>query len=120
MDSGSAKLFHLLDEETRKQDHISHFILRLAFCQSPEQTKWFIQHELDLFKLRFESLKHDKIEFLRRYNFNLTFVSENEKESLRSRLVPSNVGISHGNLQTKAFFKVSELWRSFRVWGTQI
>lgn len=40
--------------EERKRDLISHFILRLAFCKTPEQTKWFIQHEIELFKYRFQ------------------------------------------------------------------
>lgn len=49
----------------RKRDHLSHFILRLAYCRSDELRRWFIARELDLFKLRFLSLNSDEIrEFL--------------------------------------------------------
>ncbi|VDN55338.1 unnamed protein product [Dracunculus medinensis] len=53
--------------EERKRDLISHFILRLAFCKTPEQTKWFIQHEIELFKYRFQlivSMNFWKIPFV--------------------------------------------------------
>lgn len=38
--------------EAQRQDRISHYILRLAFCESIDQSNWFIQLELELFKLR--------------------------------------------------------------------
>ncbi|KAH7689691.1 Eukaryotic-type DNA primaselarge subunit family protein [Aphelenchoides avenae] len=38
--------------QARRLDRISHFVLRLAFCQSVDQSNWFIQQELELFKLR--------------------------------------------------------------------
>merc|ERR1719381_184989 len=30
--------------ENRRADHISHFILRLAYCRSDELRKWFVTH----------------------------------------------------------------------------
>lgn len=33
-------------------DEISHFILRLCYCQSEELRRWFLQHELLLFQFR--------------------------------------------------------------------
>uniref|UniRef100_A0A8D2LX44 DNA primase large subunit n=1 Tax=Varanus komodoensis TaxID=61221 RepID=A0A8D2LX44_VARKO len=57
--------FHALAEEeheARRKDHISHFILRLAFCQSYELRRWFIQQEMDLFRYRFTQLNDSLIE----------------------------------------------------------
>lgn len=38
----------LYDE--RRKDHISHFVLRLAFCRSEEQRRWLLQQETELFR----------------------------------------------------------------------
>lgn len=101
------KLYRMDDEESRRQDRISHFILRLAFCQSPEQTKWFIQQELDLFKLRFKALGHGKKElFLKQNNFNLSNVDNSEKDVLREVLISSNFGVDNKNYDRTAFYKV--------------
>lgn len=40
----------------RRRDHLSHFILRLAFCGNPENIRWFVQHEAILLKSRFERI----------------------------------------------------------------
>lgn len=39
--------------EQRRKDHISHFLLRLAFCRSEELRVWFTRLELILFKYRY-------------------------------------------------------------------
>ncbi|OTF70956.1 hypothetical protein BLA29_010448, partial [Euroglyphus maynei] len=39
--------------EARKRDHISHFLLRIYYCQNEELRRWFISRETELFKIRF-------------------------------------------------------------------
>uniref|UniRef100_A0A0K0CVG3 DNA primase large subunit n=1 Tax=Angiostrongylus cantonensis TaxID=6313 RepID=A0A0K0CVG3_ANGCA len=50
-------------ERGRRRDVIGHFILRLAFCRSPESTKWLINQEVDLFRC-FLSLFLQAVDFV--------------------------------------------------------
>uniref|UniRef100_A0A8C9YXS3 DNA primase large subunit n=1 Tax=Sander lucioperca TaxID=283035 RepID=A0A8C9YXS3_SANLU len=62
--------------EKRRKDHISHFILRLAYCQTEDLRRWFIQQEVDLFRYRFNELHpKQKLEFLHRNNLQYDTVS---------------------------------------------
>lgn len=40
-------------EALLRKDQISHFVLRLAYCRTPELRQWFLEHEVTLFKVRF-------------------------------------------------------------------
>ncbi|VDK71141.1 unnamed protein product [Onchocerca ochengi] len=76
-------------ESERKRDVISHFILRLAFCQTPEQTRWFIQQEVDFFRFRFQivSKSCDAVtQFLQANNFDAQLVTDAEKQNLKENL----------------------------------
>ena len=56
-----------LDAEARKKDEASHFLLKLVYCTSSDQCKWFVRHERDLFLKRLEKylLPREMNEFLR-------------------------------------------------------
>lgn len=45
--------------ESRRKDHISHFILRLAYSLKDDLQTYFLTHECELFKLRFTSLNRE-------------------------------------------------------------
>ncbi|KAE9414058.1 hypothetical protein Angca_006721, partial [Angiostrongylus cantonensis] len=74
-------------ERGRRRDVIGHFILRLAFCRSPESTKWLINQEVDLFRFRFlNESRMNIINFLKQNDINLDLVDKNEQEELMSDL----------------------------------
>ena len=46
--------------DQRRKDHISHFLLRLAFCRSEELRNWLVRYESLLFKFRY--MKEDPVD----------------------------------------------------------
>ncbi|RZC43107.1 DNA primase large subunit [Asbolus verrucosus] len=81
-----------LDYQARRVDHISHYILRLAYCRSEELRRWFLNRELEWFRLRFTYQSHESIKnFLQINNFIYTPITNNEKSSLREELTTSTV-----------------------------
>ncbi|XP_029926794.1 DNA primase large subunit [Myripristis murdjan] len=93
--------------EKRRKDHISHFILRLAYCQTEDLRRWFIQQEVDLFRYRFNDLlpKH-KLEFLHRNNLQYDTISVEEKKALAEKLINSSYAVSGITVEDQDFYKV--------------
>ncbi|KAF9970591.1 hypothetical protein BGZ73_006695 [Actinomortierella ambigua] len=77
----------------RLKDHISHYILRLAYCRSPELRAWFLKAECALFKYRFdrESLE-DQIAFLEHQSLFWRRVSDDDKRLLHDKLLACYIG----------------------------
>ncbi|KAG9493763.1 hypothetical protein GDO78_001570 [Eleutherodactylus coqui] len=93
--------------DIRRKDHISHFILRLAYCQSEDLRRWFIQQEMDLFKFRFNLLPKEKVqEFLRFNDLEYVAISGEEKDLLQHDLMNSTFGLSTAKLEDCEFYKV--------------
>ncbi|KAI1707015.1 eukaryotic and archaeal DNA primase, large subunit domain-containing protein [Ditylenchus destructor] len=91
--------------EERRKDTISHFILRLAFCQSQEQSAWFVRQETELFKMRFQLEPIGCImQFLRLNKIDLEPVSESEKKAIAYDLMQSHV-ISGEVVMKTEFYK---------------
>lgn len=93
--------------EKRRKDHISHFILRLAYCQTEDLRRWFIQQEVELFRYRFNELsaKH-KLEFLHRNNLQYDTISMDEKRALQDKLINSSYAVSGITVEDQDFYKV--------------
>ncbi|XP_076624731.1 DNA primase large subunit [Colletes latitarsis] len=111
------------DLQHRQKDHLSHFIMRLSYCQDPDRQKWFINQEVDFFKLRFDSLDKEGIEkLLDMYNIECRQITQEEKDKIREELLSSNSKFSNINLTefyTVAFQKVTDLVRLRKVYLAQ-
>lgn len=93
--------------DKRRKDHISHFILRLAYCQTEDLRRWFIQQEVDLFRHRFSELHpKQKLEFLHRNNLQYDTISVEEKKALQDKLVSSSAAVSGITVEDQDFYKV--------------
>ncbi|KAK6060078.1 Eukaryotic-type DNA primase, large subunit [Cooperia oncophora] len=93
-------------ERARRRDVIGHFILRLAFCRSPESTKWLVTQEVDLFRFRFvEETRTNILAFLKQNNVNLDVIDKAEQEELMADLA-AGCGISIDQASKTDFWKV--------------
>ncbi|XP_039857803.1 DNA primase large subunit [Simochromis diagramma] len=93
--------------EKRRKDHISHFILRLAYCQTEDLRRWFIQQEVDLFRFRFtELVPKQQLAFLHKNNLHYDTISSEEKTALKDQLINSSFGVSGIKVKEHEFYKV--------------
>jgi len=91
-------------EMERRRDHLSHFILRLAFCGNPENIRWFVNHESILIRTRFEKIASgDKHLFLAKCTAGCQVASGPEKREL----LPQFVQIHGHNVAYEDFLVVS-------------
>lgn len=98
---------HDLDYEARRVDHISHFILRIAYCRSEELRRWFLNRELEWFRIKFMAQTSEAIKrFLQFYNLTYTPIRSEEKNLLRAQLACSTVGLSELTIESTEFYKV--------------
>ncbi|XP_033612545.1 DNA primase large subunit isoform X5 [Fukomys damarensis] len=114
---------NLEDEyEPRRKDHISHFILRLAYCQSEDLRRWFIQQEMDLLRFRFTILPKDKIQnFLKDSHLQFEAISDEEKNHREQEIIASSVSLSGAQLELESVYKIPfadalDLFRGRRVY----
>ncbi|XP_056674414.1 DNA primase large subunit isoform X2 [Monodelphis domestica] len=93
--------------DARRRDHISHFILRLAYCQSEDLRRWFIQQEMDLFRFRFSILPSDKVQgFLKDSHLQFETLSDEEKQLRSQDIIDSSAPLSGNKYELDAVYKV--------------
>lgn len=110
-------------QKARRHDHVSHFILRLAYCRTEDLRRWFIAHETDLFKARFlhaSKSGSDFKTFLTANNLHYPTITEEEKQRERENLIDSSLHVSGDSIDGMTFYKVPftealELVRQRRV-----
>ncbi|KAJ8913660.1 hypothetical protein NQ315_007377 [Exocentrus adspersus] len=95
------------DIQARRADHLSHFILRLAYCRSEDLRRWFINREMDWFKLKFLAQSQDSImRFLKHNSLTYAPISNELKEELKCELIVSTAGITEVSFEGTDFYKV--------------
>ncbi|KAH9504634.1 DNA primase large subunit [Bulinus truncatus] len=89
--------------ENRKRDHMSHFILRLAYCRSEDLRRWFLLQELDLFRYRFQlENSQSRTEFLVCNNLKYKPVDKDEQAEVTREMD----GSDHLTNSNKEYYKV--------------
>ncbi|CAF1405873.1 unnamed protein product [Adineta steineri] len=101
-----------------QNDIISHYILRLAFCPTEEERRWFITYELELFRYRFQVLtKSEQLNYLNDSSSNIKqfyeLVTDEEKKHYKDSLISSM--IIKGLVNTTTIAKSFETITYFRV-----
>lgn len=106
----------------RRKDHISHFILRLAFARTEDLRRWFITQELDLFRYRFRKESNDATnQFLLEEKLHFEPISQTEKSDLLQNLKDCMFSKDIDQAESVDFYKVPftdvlDLVRSRRVY----
>ncbi|KAI7849928.1 DNA primase large subunit Spp2 [Circinella umbellata] len=78
--------------EERRKDHISHFVLRLAYCRSEDLRAWFLRQECALFKYRFEQESlEEKKNFVAGLNLSWSILDQSEKNEILDKLAACTV-----------------------------
>lgn len=98
-------------EETRRLDQASHFILRLAFCQTAENIRWFVTQETILFRIRFHLASMDEKEAFVNQNtlIKLSYINEIEKNRILPLLKQCSPGREHESFVKINFELVPDL-----------
>ncbi|NIG59246.1 DNA primase large subunit-like [Pontoporia blainvillei] len=106
--------------EPRRRDHISHFILHLAYCQSEEVRRWFIQQEMNLLLFQFSILPKDKIQsFLKDSHLQFEAISDEEKTLRGQDIVASSHSLGGAQLESvyvSSFADALDLFQGRKVY----
>ncbi|KAJ3115341.1 hypothetical protein HDU96_000825 [Phlyctochytrium bullatum] len=88
--------------EQRRKDHLSHFILRLAFCRTEDNRAWFLRQETALFKHRFDDApKSEKELLLSLNNLDFELLSMEDRRAFAPEL-----RALHGEKADQTFYRV--------------
>jgi DNA primase large subunit len=93
-------------EENRRKDIISHFIMRLAYCRTDELRRWFLLHEVILFKARLQKLtQRQRADLMAANNLEYEAVTDEEKFSRQDKL-EGLLGVKVANILRDRYYRV--------------
>uniref|UniRef100_K3W811 DNA primase large subunit C-terminal domain-containing protein n=1 Tax=Globisporangium ultimum (strain ATCC 200006 / CBS 805.95 / DAOM BR144) TaxID=431595 RepID=K3W811_GLOUD len=93
------------------KDELSHFFLRMAFCQTEELRRWFLSQESTLFRYRLDKMSRDeKLHFMKTNGLSYQEATAKEIEQRQSKLkAVRDAGVIDIKMRMQplpAFFKV--------------
>jgi len=97
----------------RMVDHVSHFILRLAYCRTEELRRSFITLETDLFRLRWSGGR-DVASFMESNAIRYESITEEEKKDVKEKLYPASGSSSEGAFYRVPWLEAVDLVKSRR------
>jgi len=104
------QLFNGNNNGSNSKDHISHYILRMAYCQTEELRRWFLTNESILFKIRFKTSKASDVDnFLRERKLLLKYPPISYEEKMR--LKPKLIGLDDGSASTEFNYNNSDYYK---------
>ncbi|KIL69678.1 hypothetical protein M378DRAFT_190092 [Amanita muscaria Koide BX008] len=96
----------------RRKDHLSHFVLRLAFCRSEDLRRRFVKAETTLFRIRYETdLVDDRYQFLDSRQLDRTVASEEEKKEYKEDLISLHFSGPEDNTTKELWFKAARFYK---------
>jgi DNA primase large subunit len=96
-------------EQDIKRDHVSHFIMRLAYCRTEDLRRWFREQELTLFRYRLETTINTSKDALREFMEDNGMRYEEVRSQDRDRYRDSLVGlcgVTTQNIDLELFYKI--------------
>lgn len=103
----------ITDEEENvdmwRRDNIGHFILRLAFCRTPENQKWLTNIEADLLRFRLRQERETVVDSsLSTVNFDIYRLTDAEKMDMEKDLGAA-CQVRQMDMRAKNFYRVDFL-----------
>eukprot|EP00794_Sanderia_malayensis_P004885 gene4885-5525_t len=93
--------------ENRRKDHISHYILRLAFSRSEDLRRWFLTQEIELFRYRFlQEPSHEIDAFLKLNELDFKPISDREKKERCLYLRDAGYDLTEDKVMISDYYKV--------------
>ncbi|KDR84019.1 hypothetical protein GALMADRAFT_56635 [Galerina marginata CBS 339.88] len=94
-------------DDERRRDHLSHFVLRLAFCRSEDLRRRFVKAESTLFKVRYdEEIREEREAFLGSRNFDWIPVDDVERAKFAKELDAAYQAFKTDSGKQEKYFKV--------------
>lgn len=101
-------------EATCRKDVASHYVLRLAFCQTEDKRKWFLSQECELFKARFkEMLSSDQRSFVEQNGMPVDVLSRAEFDEVQDCLAATVLSNTNSAAQAQSAIQSSNAHESF-------
>ena len=110
------------NEVERRNDILSHWLLKLGFCRTNDLKQWFLKNETALFRLRVALLNSDMRKVMyKKYKLDFPKIPEDEIEAKRSMLqslpICANKPVQLKDWYRVPFHKVSQLGKSVKVFA---